>query len=344
MKVITPNVIRQLFILLSTTLIGSLIFINITAYLSGILGAITLFVILKQYMNRLMKKNWKPSLSSFTLMFISFITILLPVLGVFFMLGNKLKKASENSEEIIEGVKKKLNELEQYVGIDITSTINTSEVSKTLSENLQNLIGGTFNTLMSIAIMYVLLHYMLINHDKLNKAIYSYIPFKKKSFKLLDQEITSVIKANALGIPLVAIAQGMVALVGFLIFNIDNSFFWAVIVTIGSMIPFIGSMLGTIPAFLIAYSNGDIFNAWAILAYGIVIVGATDNLIRLFVLKKLDDVHPLITLFGVIIGIPLFGFIGLIFGPLLMNLFFILVRIYKNEYGNDEKTIDTSSD
>ncbi|GGF70000.1 AI-2E family transporter [Wenyingzhuangia marina] len=344
MKLIPSNVIRQLFILLSISLIGSLIFINLTAYLSGILGAITLFVILKKYMEKLVEKNWTVNISSFTLMFISFITILLPVLGVFFMLGNKLKKASENSEQIIENIKNKLNEIEQYVGIDIASNINTSEVSKSLSENIQNLIGGTFNTLMSIAIMYILLYFMLINYNKINKVIYSYIPFKKKNYELLNQEITSMIKANALGIPLVAIAQGIVALVGFLIFNIDNSFFWAVIVTIGSMIPFIGSMLGIIPVFLIAYSNGETFNAWAVLAYGVILVGATDNLIRLFILKQLDDAHPLITLFGVIIGIPLFGFIGLIFGPLLMNLFFILVRIYKSEYGNDSQTLEVSSD
>jgi predicted PurR-regulated permease PerM len=75
------------------------------------------------------------------------------------------------------------------------------------------------------------------------------------------------------------------------------------------------------------------FQAWGILIYGIVIVGSTDNLIRLYVLKRIDNVHPLITLIGVIVGIPIFGFIGLIFGPLLISLFLIIVRIYKKEYG-----------
>ncbi|MDB9720783.1 AI-2E family transporter [Winogradskyella sp.] len=71
-----------------------------------------------------------------------------------------------------------------------------------------------------------------------------------------------------------------------------------------------------------------------ILIYSTKIVSATDNLIRLYILKKLDNIHPLITLIGVLIGIPLFGFIGVIFGPLLLSLFIVLVKIYKTEYGS----------
>ena len=133
-----------------------------------------------------------------------------------------------------------------------------------------------------------------------------------------------------------ALAQGVVALIGFLIFGIENPFFWALMVTIGSMIPFVGNFLGTLPVFILSLSNGQTFQAWGILIYGIVVVGLTDNIIRLYVLKKLDDVHPLITLIGVIVGIPLFGFIGLVFGPLLINLFLVIVRIYKREYGKED--------
>lgn len=103
------------------------------------------------------------------------------------------------------------------------------------------------------------------------------------------------------------------------------------------MIPFVGNLLGTIPVFILALSNGNTFQAWGVLIYGLVVVGLTDNLIRLYVLRKLDDVHPLITLLGVIVGIPLFGFIGLVFGPLLISLFLLIVRIYKKEYALEHK-------
>ena len=98
------------------------------------------------------------------------------------------------------------------------------------------------------------------------------------------------------------------------------------------MIPFVGTAVGIVPVFILELSIGNTWAAWGVLIYGIVVVGSTDNIIRLYVLKKLDDVHPLITLIGVIIGVPLFGFIGLIFGPLMISLFLILLQVYQEEY------------
>ena len=98
------------------------------------------------------------------------------------------------------------------------------------------------------------------------------------------------------------------------------------------MIPFVGTLVGIVPVFLITLASGNDYAAYGILIYGLVVVGSTDNIIRLYVLKKMDDVHPLITLIGVIIGIPLFGFIGLIFGPIIISLFFIILKMYKIEY------------
>lgn len=102
------------------------------------------------------------------------------------------------------------------------------------------------------------------------------------------------------------------------------------------MIPIVGTMVGIIPVFLLTLSAGDTFAAWGILIYGFVIVGISDNITRLYALKRLDDVHPLITLIGVIIGVPLFGFIGLIFGPILISLLLILIRVYRKEYIDEQ--------
>ena len=93
-----------------------------------------------------------------------------------------------------------------------------------------------------------------------------------------------------------------------------------------------GCFVGIVPVFLITLASGNDYAAYGILIYGLVVVGSTDNIIRLYVLKKMDNVHPLITLIGVIIGIPLFGFIGLIFGPITISLFFIILKMYKIEY------------
>ena len=252
------------------------------------------------------------------------------------MLGKRIREAAENSEQITSMIKSQLQTLEDYVGFKITSQVDASAVTEWLTSNLQGLAGGTFNAVIAISIMYFLLFYMLTNQKKLYESLYEYIPIGNHNLKIIGDEVREIVRANTLGIPLVAFAQGVVALIGFLIFGVDNALFWAIMVTIGSMIPFVGNLLGTLPVFVLSLSNGNHFQAWGVLLYGSIVVGSTDNLIRLYVLKKLDDVHPLVTLIGVLVGIPLFGFIGLIFGPLLVSLFLVIVRIYKREYGKGE--------
>ncbi|NNE78506.1 MAG: AI-2E family transporter, partial [Pricia sp.] len=302
-------------------------------YFSGILGAITIYVLLKKPMAKLMDLGWRPTLAAGLLMAISFIVILLPVAGIVLMLGNKIGRAVKNSEKVLAAFKEQLSEIEIWLGYDLSSEIDVSAISGWLSNNLQGFAGGTFNAFIAISIMYFLLFYMLTNRKQLRESLFAYIPISRPNLEIIGRETKAMVRANALGIPLVAVAQGLVSLIGFFIFGIENPFFWAVIVTIGSMIPFVGNLLGTIPVFILTLSAGNTFQAWGILIYGIVIVGTTDNLIRLYVLAKLDNVHPLITLFGVLVGIPLFGFIGLIFGPLLVSLLLIIIRIYKKEYG-----------
>ncbi|EGV44342.1 AI-2E family transporter [Bizionia argentinensis JUB59] len=340
MKIIPPKVIRQIFLLLLILLVCILIFREMIPYLSGVLGAITIYVLLRKTMGKLVKRGWNPNLAAVFLMLGSFFVILVPLAGTALMLGNKISKAVENPERITKILKSQLTEIESKFGFEFTSQIDASAVSGWLSENLQNFAGGTFNTIIGVSIMYFMLFYMFTNRRQLRESLMDYIPINRNDLKTLGKEMNSMVRANAIGIPLVAIAQGIIALVGFLIFGIEAPFFWAVIITIGSMVPFVGSMLGIIPVFIIAMAAGDTFAAWGILLYGLIVVGSTDNLIRLLVLRRLDDVHPLITLIGVIIGIPLFGFIGLIFGPLLLSLAIVIIRIYKDEYASNKDELE----
>jgi len=66
--------------------------------------------------------------------------------------------------------------------------------------------------------------------------------------------------------------------------------------------------------------------------FGLLVMGTLDNVVRFILAKKMADVHPIITVLGVILGLQYFGFLGLIFGPLLISYFFILLKIYYVEY------------
>ena len=332
MKTIPQPIIRQIFILLIIIIIGGLIFWELLPYLSGVLGAITIYVLMRGWMVKLVRRGWNRNLAAATLCILSFITILLPVSGVLLLLGNKIGHAVKNSERVASAFKEQIGVWESRLGFDLASQIDVGAISNWLSKNLQNIAGSTFDVFIAIGLMYFILFYLFTDRSLAKDSVGSYIPVNKTNLNVIGNQVKGMVRSNALGIPLVAVAQGIVALIGFLIFGVQDPFFWFVIVTIGSMIPFVGTLLGIIPVFILELSTGNTFTAWGILIYGLVVVGSTDNILRLYVLKKLDNVHPLITLVGVIVGVPLFGFIGLIFGPLLISLFLVLLSIYRKEY------------
>lgn len=334
MNRLKPALVRQIFVLMLILFLTVLIFKEIIPYLSGVLGAITLYVLLRNWMKKLLARGWKPPVAAALLMAGSFVGILVPITLIVIMLSSKVSKAVANSERVIKAVKEQLNEAETYVGYSLSDSIDTASVTNWMSGNLQSLAGGTFNAFIAIGIMYFMLYYMLVKRDSMKSSLISYIPLGNENLQIIGKESDQLVKSNALGIPLVAVFQGIIALIGYLILGVPDPFFWFVITAIGSMIPFIGTAIGIIPVVILLIAQGDNWQAIAMLIYGFVVVGSTDNLIRLYILDRLAAVHPLITLFGVIVGVQLFGFIGLIFGPLLISLFLLILKIYKKEYGN----------
>ena len=332
METVPSRIIRQIIIIIILGFVGFLIFYELLPYLSGFLGAITLYILFKKPMEKLKAKGWNSSLAASLLMFLSFVGILIPVFGITLMLSNKIENAASNAEKLFSALQQYLIKFEDTFGHDFYKDLDVTGGTSWVGENAKVLIGSTFELFVAIAIMYFLLYFMLTKPKQVKKSIYNYAPFSEKHLKILTKESSKMIRSNALGIPIVALSQGIVALIGFLIFGIENPLFWFVIVVIGSMIPFVGTLVGVIPVFLITLASGNDYAAYGILIYGLVVVGSTDNIIRLYVLKKMDNVHPLITLIGVIIGIPLFGFIGLVFGPITISLFFIILKMYKIEY------------
>lgn len=290
-------------------------------------------------MTYLVNRGWKPVLASSFLIFLSFIGILVPIALTAIMLTAKIGKAVANSERVLQAIKDQVNEAEVYVGYNLSESIDSSRVANWLSNNLQDLGAGTFNAFIAIGLMYFMLYYMLMFRDELKNLVISYIPLGENNLQILGHEGDEMVKSNALGIPLVAFFQGIVALIGFLIVGVPDPLFWFVITAIGAMIPFIGTAIGIIPVTILLYSMNLEWQAIFILIYGFVIVGITDNILRLYILNRLASVHPLITLFGVVVGVPLFGFIGLIFGPLLVSMFLLILKIYKHEYGKTENKL-----
>jgi predicted PurR-regulated permease PerM len=92
-------------------------------------------------------------------------------------------------------------------------------------------------------------------------------------------------------------------------------------------------MVVWLPLMIYELSQGHQTAGIGIGLWGLILVGSVDNIARFLIQKKIADVHPLITIFGVLIGVNLFGFIGIVFGPILISMFILLLRVYMDEFG-----------
>jgi predicted PurR-regulated permease PerM len=98
-----------------------------------------------------------------------------------------------------------------------------------------------------------------------------------------------------------------------------------------------------VPLVIYTYATGSPGMAIGLLLYSIIVTGNIDYVARITIMKKLGDAHPVITVLGVIVGLGLFGFIGLIFGPLLVNYIILLFKIYMNEF-IDKEAVQAQAD
>ena len=338
--VIHQNRIRQIFFIVIIVLLGLLLFLELYIFLPALLGAVTLYIIMRRWMFYLtLKKKWRKGWTAALLMFASLIVILLPIAVLINMLSSKITFAIQHSNELVSALKTVVADIEQRFDIEIVSDENINKLGNFITGGIPRLLSATFNTLGTIFFMYFILYFMLVNGRKMENDIYEHIPLRDENAEMLGKEVKNMVLSNAVGIPVIAVLQGIVALIGYLIIGVKEPWFWFVVTCITAMLPVVGAALAYVPLAIIFFANGDTGKGIFMLIYGFGVIGLVDNVFRFTLAKKIGNVHPLVTVFGVIIGLSVFGFIGLIFGPLLISLFLLLLRIYSNEFITKQRQI-----
>jgi predicted PurR-regulated permease PerM len=332
-NVIDQNRIRQFFFIVIILLMGIVLFLELASFLPAVLGAITLYILMHRFMFHLTeKRKWRKGLAALLLMFASLIVILLPVGLLVNMLSSKVTYAVQHSAELVEALKKVAHNIELRFNVTLVSDENINKLGTGIAKSLPVILGATFNTVTTILFMYFILYFMLVNGRKMEDALYEYIPLRDENVSKIGKEVNMMVVSNAIGIPVIAFAQGVVGLIGYLIIGVKEPFFWFGVTCIAGMIPVVGAALAYIPLAIIFFANDQTWQGVAMTIFGFGVIGSIDNVLRFSLLKRIGNVHPLTTVFGVIIGLNLFGFIGLIFGPLLISLFMLLLKIYSTEF------------
>ncbi len=329
--------IKQISLLVIILVLAGLICFNLALFIPSVLGAITIYVVCRKYNFYLQEeKKWKPWASSLVLMLASLVVLILPIYFIGDLLIDKLGNAQAYMEKFNVFLEKIHTYIYSKVGFDILSKENMDKLKSNVGQFSTKALSGTFNTLTVVMSMYFILYFMLERPRFFERILSSSAPLKRANVSLIGEKLRKLIMANAIGIPVVALGQGLVALVGYFIFGAPSAVLLFALTAAASMVPVVGAAIIYVPVCIYMIAEGNTGTGLGLAAYCLVIVGLTDNVLRFTLLKKLEDIHPLNTVFGIIMGMNLFGFMGLIFGPILISLTLLLIQVYRDEFSDDD--------
>lgn len=311
--------------------LGILLFRQAQPFMNGILGAFTLYLLLRGFSNWL-KKKIKPLASVWIITIGTTLFILIPLSLFSWALVNQISNLHFDTADIIRPAQQMISIIEEKTGFDVLSEKNLSFIISQVSSIGHSIMTGVSDLIVNLAVAIMLLFFMLWEGDKMEQFISELLPFEENNKREVLQKIQLIVRSNAIGIPLLAIIQGFISLFGYLLCHAPNPVLTAMLTGFASIVPLVGTALVWGPVTAYFFIIGDWVHGLILLAYGGIIISQCDNLIRFILQKKMANIHPLITIFGVVAGLPIFGFMGIIFGPLLVSLFLLFLDMFRKEY------------
>ncbi|MBI5518827.1 MAG: AI-2E family transporter [Desulfovibrio sp.] len=193
------------------------------------------------------------------------------------------------------------------------------------------LVGNMAKLVLRFFLMVFMIFYFLREGRGIVLKIKYLAPLRTHQEDFLIESLQRVSRAVLVGSLLIAILQGLVGSLGLWIVGIPP-LFWGTMMGLAALIPVIGTGLVWIPAAAYLYFFGEWQTAAFFLFYNVVIVTNIDTILRPLLMKKAAQVSPFYIFLAILGGIHAFGALGIIYGPLILTFFMVMIKIYSEEY------------
>ncbi|MCA9477700.1 MAG: AI-2E family transporter [Nanoarchaeota archaeon] len=322
--------VRKLFATALFILVVAVVLYALLPFVNALFGSVLLYFLFRPLYLFFHKNGLSRPLSASLVIIISLLVLIVPLGFGSTLVVQEISGGLSDPSIIVS----KISAIDASLPfVDLTSFVDNFfgvvvNFAKTL---LLSAVNNITRMLIQLTIAYFLFYFMLIDSENLNDKIKSFLPFNEKNSKRLVEQFDTVTHSTVVTTGLIALLQGGLLGAGFAILGIKSAFFWGFIGILISFLPFVGIPLIWIPTALIQLFSGNLFIGFAVLAWGS-FLSTIDNFLRPYIQNRVGKIHPLITLVGVFIGLPLFGILGLVIGPLLLSYALSITEMYVEEY------------
>jgi len=327
-----------------------LAFLVFRPYLASIFWGIILTMVFFPIYKKLSRKIKNNAVSSILMCILIFIIIIGPCIYIGVVLVDETVSAYHNIEKHIRSgeYQSLMNLTEHHIFISLRQRI---EQYVDLSElNIPSLILNTLNKIQSFMLsrigssiqrfsqfiidfifVFLTMYYLFKDGENTVKRFKGIIPLGKEQTDSILNQLKEVLQATMYGGLIVALLQGFMGGLAFLILGISSPVFWGALMALLSFFPLMGAWLVFLPAVVILLIQGYTVKAIILLIWGFGVVSMVDNFLRPYLVSGRTQIHPLILFFSIIGGLQIFGFLGIIVGPMLASTFVVLLNILQNK-------------
>jgi predicted PurR-regulated permease PerM len=282
------------------------------------------------------------------------IIVLIPIsllVSIFFRqiaeLGRYARDLLNEKPEYMRELFEKISELIRDVSagqVSISADTIELQIKTFISNGLQNMVSlggnvvrniGRFS--INILIMTFSMYFFYVDGPYLSRLALRSIPIKGEYISALTAKFMDITRNLFFGYIIVALLQSVVAYIIFTIFSVKGSLVLSVVTFLLVFFPLIGATLVYVPVAVLKIADGNIAGGIVFLIVSAVFISGIDNILRPFFLRDRIQLHPLIIFFAILGGLFVFGFNGLILGPVLVILFLTVLDLFLTEHKIDHQ-------
>ncbi|GAA4017366.1 AI-2E family transporter [Actimicrobium antarcticum] len=216
---------------------------------------------------------------------------------------------------------------------EMQTTLSTAlrQGSQTIATQVLSITQNTFDFVVGFGLMLYLLFFLTRDGAALSARIKHAIPLEREQKKQLFAKFTTVIRATVKGNIAVAASQGALGGMMFAFLGIQGAVLWGVLMAVLSLLPAIGAALIWGPVALYFLLTGAIWQGITLVAFGVLVIGLVDNILRPLLVGKDTQMPDYVVLISTVGGISVFGLSGFVIGPAIAAMFMAAWTLFSRE-------------